>query len=672
MSPPISNLSAFLSDLKHRRVFRVAAVYACVAFIIFQIVDATFEPLRLPDWLSTAVVVLLALGFPIAVALAWAFDITEKGIVRTRGKAQAPATSRRPILTNWTLGIVAALAIIVAVWALLREPSPGSPLITSIAVLPLDNLMGDPEQEYFVDGMHEALISALSNIGAVTVISRRSTLQYKDSEKTMPTIASELGVDALLEGSAQLVGERVRITTQLIDSKDRHLWNNTYERKLEDVFALYNDVTRAIAQEIQAKLTPEEETRLASARQVDPEAYELFLRAKELVSSDISKETLERALDYLSSAVRLDSLFVEAYAEAARQHMLMYAWPYDPTQQRLNMAKQALDTALQLAPNNPAVLTAKGRYHHLGFRDYTFALIEYNRALALAPSNAVAYNDLGFIHFRLGDFEAAFDDRMKAFELDPRSALNAMRVGEAYRLTLKDLANTQVWYEHSLNLNPELAIGYNRLANIIFLQTGQTKEALAVLEDGARFADSALLQNAWTGLEFQAGRYAAALEHAATIPEIFLTERPKTLWMGILYNHLGHADSAEQYLYLALEQLTRNAESMVGHISESFLYVHLGLTHAYLGQTEEALAASTRAYELKPLSKDAYSGVSIQRLRAHIFTVLGQYDKAMDILEDLLARPGSFVINELLNKREWEPLRSHPRYAALLAKYREQ
>ena len=667
----VSGFTAFLSELRRRRVFRVAVVYAGVAFIIFQVADFAFPALHVPDWFSSAVVVLLALGFLVAVGLAWAFDITDKGIVRTKGQVEAPI-STRPLIGNTALGIVAALAILVAAWSWFGNGYRATE-IRSIAVLPLANLMNDPDQEYFVDGMHEAMITALSKIPELRVIGRTSVMGYRENPKPIPEIGRELGVDAVVEGSILREGNNVRITAQLVGTRpERHIWANQFDRTLEGILQLHNDVAKAIAEEIKVTLTLNEEAQLASARQVDPEAYELFLRAKELVSSDISKETLERALDYLSSAVRLDSLFVEAYAEAARQHMLMYVWPYDPTQQRLNMAKQALDTALQLAPNNPAVLTAKGRYHHLGFRDYTFALIEYNRALALAPSNAVAYNDLGFIHFRLGDFEAAFDDRMKAFELDPRSAMNAMRVGQAYRLTLKDLANTQVWYEHSLNLNPELAIGYIDLANIIFLRTGQTKEALAVLEDGDRFADSALLQNAWTGLEFQAGRYAAALEHAATIPEIDLTERPKTLWMGILYNHLGHADSAEQYLYLALEQLTLNAKSMVGHLNGAFLYVHLGLTHAYLGQTEEALAASTRAYELMPLSKDAYAGVSIQRHRAHIFTVLGQYDKAMDILEDLLARPGSFVINELLNKREWEPLRSHPRYAALLAKYREQ
>ncbi|GAH72227.1 unnamed protein product, partial [marine sediment metagenome] len=176
MPDPPSRLTAFLAELRRRRVFRVAVVYAGMAFIVFQIVDATFEPLRLPDWASTLVVVLLALGFPIAVALAWAFDITEKGIVRTRGKTQAPATSHRPILTNWTLGIVAALAIIVAAWSWWGRPAT-STRDKSIAVLPFVNF-SEEEGDWFSDGITDDILTHLSKIGDLKVIARTSVMQY--------------------------------------------------------------------------------------------------------------------------------------------------------------------------------------------------------------------------------------------------------------------------------------------------------------------------------------------------------------------------------------------------------------------------------------------------------------------------------------------------------------
>ena len=209
MSDPSSRLAAFLAELKHRRVFRVAVVYAGVAFIIIQIIDGAFDYLRIPEWIGTTIIVLLALGFFIAVGMAWAFDLTAEGLVRAKPKREPTAAKAQHhiVIGNKSLAAIAVLAVIAAAWSWLREPAPGGGPINSIAVLPLDNLGGDPENIYFVEGMHEALISELSKIGAITVISRRSTLQYKDSEKTMPTIASELGVDALVEELA-LGGDR--------------------------------------------------------------------------------------------------------------------------------------------------------------------------------------------------------------------------------------------------------------------------------------------------------------------------------------------------------------------------------------------------------------------------------------------------------------------------------
>ena len=450
MPGPPSRFSNFLAELRHRRVFRVAAVYACVSFIIIQIIDGAFDYLRIPEWIGTTIIVLLALGFFIAVGMAWAFDLTDEGLVRTKPKRE-PTAAKAPhhiVIGNKSLAVIALLAIIVAAWSLLREPTPGGTAISSIAVLPFDNLSGDPEQVYFVEGIHEALISELSNIGAVTVISRRSTLQYKDSEKTMPTIASELGVDALVEGSAQLVGERVRITTQLIDSQDRHLWSNTYERKLEDVFALYNDVTRAIAQEIQAKLTPEEETRLASAPQVNPEAYNLYLKAWHLRNLETAESVL-RAMKLLEQAVALDPTFALAWANLGVVYGLAWDWADLEWTEAVTKARYAVEMALTLNPNlaeahvnrglllyyvdlpnvttvakwdeagaafqhalelNPGLLDAHYEYGLFLWRSarYDEAIPQFLKAQEISPFSFHAYNGLSWVYRSMGQFEQAY------------------------------------------------------------------------------------------------------------------------------------------------------------------------------------------------------------------------------------------------------------------------
>ncbi|GAG29272.1 unnamed protein product, partial [marine sediment metagenome] len=250
--------------------------YAGVAFIIFQIVDATFEPLHIPDWVSGLVIILLLLGFLVAVGMAWAFDLTAEGLVRAKPERE-PTAVKAPhhiVIGNKSLALIAVLAIIAAAWSWLREPSPGGGPISSIAVLPLDDMMGDLEQEYFVEGMHEAITSHLSRLSALTVPSRTSAMRYKDTDKPIPEIARELNVDALVEGSILKAGNRVRITVQLIHgASDRHLWSNDYEGDLTDILSLQKTIARAIAGEIGLALKPEDEVYLASAPQVHPEAY---------------------------------------------------------------------------------------------------------------------------------------------------------------------------------------------------------------------------------------------------------------------------------------------------------------------------------------------------------------------------------------------------------------
>jgi len=418
MSDPPSRFTAFLSELRYRRVFRVAAVYACVAFIIFQIIDATFEPLHIPDWVSGLIIILLLLGFLVAVGMAWAFDLTDKGIVRTRGKTQAPATSRRPILTNRTLGIVAALAIIVAAWSLLREPSPDAP-ITSIAVLPLDNLMNDPDQEYFVDGMHEALISELGKISALRVIGRTSAMRYKESDKSLPEIARELNVDAVVEGSVMRAGDQVRITAQLMGTKpERHLWTDNYSRDLRDILALQSEVARAIAKEIEVTLTAEEEVRLASARQVDPEAHEAYLLGRHYLNNR-GEPGAKQAIKFFERALAIDSTYAPAFAEIAGAYLALGMTGNVPPEKAFTNARAAAEKALSLdeglAEAHAVLASVKYSYD----RDGPGAEREFKRALEINPNSAVARNYYAVFLSGTERHVEAIAQTERALELDP-------------------------------------------------------------------------------------------------------------------------------------------------------------------------------------------------------------------------------------------------------------
>ncbi|MEE9162748.1 MAG: hypothetical protein V3U35_07225, partial [Candidatus Neomarinimicrobiota bacterium] len=234
--PPQSRLSILLAELKRRRVFRVAAVYGGVAFVVVQIVDGAFGYLNIPEWFGTAIIVLLLVGFPFAVGLAWVFDITPEGIVRTGGKEEAEAKALteapHPVIGNKVLAAVAVLAIIIAVWSLQREPADTLP-DKSIAVLPFANLSDSKEDEYFSDGITEDIMAHLAKISDITVIGRTSVMQYKGTTERLRDIGAELGVATLLEGSVRRAGGKVRIVSQLIDARtEKHLWAETYDREV--------------------------------------------------------------------------------------------------------------------------------------------------------------------------------------------------------------------------------------------------------------------------------------------------------------------------------------------------------------------------------------------------------------------------------------------------------
>jgi len=268
---------SLVSELRRRNVLRMAVLYAVAAWLIVQVAEVLIDLAKLPEWIGTTTLALLAIGFPIALIFSWFYEITPAGISLekdvARGDSITHVTGRR--LDFIVISLLCAAVILFAYdkWWI------GAPPITSIAVLPLVNLSGDPEQEYFTDGMTEALTAELGRIKALRVISRTSAMHYKATDKLLPEIARELGVDALLEGSVLRAGDEVRITVQLVHGPtDQHLWSRNFQRDLQDILALQGEVARAIAEEIQITLTPQTETLLARARTVDPEAYTLWLK----------------------------------------------------------------------------------------------------------------------------------------------------------------------------------------------------------------------------------------------------------------------------------------------------------------------------------------------------------------------------------------------------------
>ncbi|HSE40324.1 MAG TPA: protein kinase, partial [Acidobacteriota bacterium] len=328
--------------------------------------------------------------------------------------------------------------------------------IQSLAVLPLKNLSGDPKQEYFADGMTEELISKLARISALRVISRTSVMEYKGSQKkSLPEIAKELNVDAIIEGSVMQSGSRVRITAQLIHAPtDKHLWADSYERDLTDVLSLQNEVASTVAHEIQVKLTPQEKVQLESKPKVSPAAYEAYLRGINYVRRWPREEVLRLGITMLERAIEIDPNFEQAYTGLSMAHSRMYFDVYDNSKDRLAKAKNAVDRAFELEPDLPEGHIALGYYYYFCFRNYEKAFQEFSIAQKSIPNNPDLLMGFASIYKRQGNFPAALQWNKKLFELDPRNAVIVQELGLLYLRTGR-YAEAEERFNLSISLAPD-------------------------------------------------------------------------------------------------------------------------------------------------------------------------------------------------------------------------
>ena len=411
-----------IAELKRRRVFRVAAVYSGFAFIIFQIIDATFDTLGIPTWLGKYTIIALVLGFPIAVGLGWAFDITDKGVVRTKDKP-VEQDSRKPFVGNLSLSIVASIAIILAIWGWMKTPEVRSEGYESIAVLPFDNYMGDATQDYFVDGMTEAIIAELARLKGLKVISRTSVMRFRGSEKSLTDIAEELGVDAIVEGSVLKAGNEVRITAQLIDGlSDEHLWANSFDRGLDQVLSLQREVAGAIAQQIKWTFNPEEEAYYQKAEEVNSEAYDLYLKGWEQRLLE-SPQSIKKALNYFNASIALDSSLYQAHAAKVVTYFL------GQNGGEAQRAKAAVNAALRLAPDAGETQMAVAMYNQLFALNISGAERAFQKVLDIRPGDAEVRREYGLFLARLGLFDEALVELEISRAYDPLSALSLRDLG---------------------------------------------------------------------------------------------------------------------------------------------------------------------------------------------------------------------------------------------------
>src|SRR5216117_4556594 len=426
-------MSGFFEEVKRRKVYQVAVAYVIAGGCIIQLASAAFPAWELPNWALRLVIVLLLIGFPIALILAWAFDLTAQGIKAAPTSGPSGSHLRRNVITLVAAGVIISAA---AGFFLLPRVSAHK-VDKSIAVLPFESLSDEKENAYFADGIQDDVLTNLSKIGDLKVISCTSVMPYRGKTSNVREIGKALGVATVLEGSVRRIGNRVRVNVQLINAEtDEHLWAEDYDRDLTDVFAIQTDLAQQIVRELQAKLSPIEKAQIERRPTENGEAYLAFVEAHELFyrPDGTLRANTEKAEQLFERATELDPNFAGAFAGLARVHDWAYH-DFDKTPARKEKARAAAETAIRLQPDLPEGHLALGFYHYYCERDYQAALHEFAIAKLSLPNSAEVYMAIGAIERRQGKWKESTANMERAASVSPKDAWILQNLADNYYAT---------------------------------------------------------------------------------------------------------------------------------------------------------------------------------------------------------------------------------------------
>ncbi|PYJ15353.1 MAG: hypothetical protein DME96_13680 [Verrucomicrobia bacterium] len=665
-------MNGFFEEVKRRKVYRVAAAYIIAAGGIIQLASAAFPAWELPNWALRLVIVLLLVGFPIALILAWAFDVTPQGIRATPSVAAPRTHRRRNVIMLVVTGVIVSA---IAGFFLLPRISSARKIDKSIAVLPFENLSDEKENAYFADGIQDDVLTNLSKIGDLKVISRTSVMQYKGAAKNVREIGKALGVSNILEGSVRRSGNKVRVNVQLIDAtSDKHTWANDYDRDLTDVFAIQSDLAHEIANALQAKLSDTEKALMERKPTENGEAYLAFVQAHDLQCAVEDLGKLKQSEQLYARAIELDPKFALALARYSQLES-WFSHTVDPTRERRQKARALAEQALQLQPDLPEAHLAMGFSYYYGDNNYDAAQKEFEIAQRGLPNESEVYLALGAIQRRQGKWAESTANFEKAASLNPKETWPLQNLALNYQMLRNfDAANKTI--DRGLKVDPD-GIGLWEIKSKLAIAE---KGDLSVSEEAFQAAKS-MPMNDENKLRIASSRadvfllerkYQEGLREAESLPDdLFHTAFPQHL--SGKYFLIGFARRALQDEAGARAAFLKAKDLLEAQLKESpdspDMCILLAKVLACLAEKDAASAEARRATELLPESKDAFGGPEITAGVAEVYATLGDNDRAIEILDRLLSRPSAVTVQGLKVNPIWDPLRSDPRFQALLQKY---
>jgi TolB-like protein/Tfp pilus assembly protein PilF len=661
-------MSGFFEELQRRKVYRVAIAYIVASWALAQGLAQVLPVFDISNAAIRTVIVLLLIGFPVALVLAWVFDATPQGIIVT----PALGAHRR---RNLILLIAAGVIVSAAAGFLLLPRAVWHKVDKSVAVLPFQNLSSDPENAYFADGIQEEILTRLAKIADLKVISRASTQQYQSQPGNLTEIAKQLGVANILEGSVQKAGNQVRVNVDLVNEQTgSQLWAETYDRKLSDIFAVESEIAKGIAESLQATLTGREEQALAARPTNNPDAYDAYLRGLALEArSNYSSEALLKAIDFYEWAVQLDPNFALAWARLSGAHALLYSNRWDTTPARRDAAKEALEHAQKLQPNAPETLLFTGYYQYWVLHDDGLAKATFERVSKMLPGNSEVLYALAAIARSEGHWDESVGYWQRGLALNPRNTALLTEVAFTYA-ALRQFPTAIKLYDRALDILPdELYLMASKAS--IYQAEGNLQEAAKLLAQVSTQTNSdAAVRIKLTQLRLERNQAEFIRFLQAQQARFYLAsgidKGSKQVGLALAQRVAGDTAQAKAFAEQArntLEPLRKEQPD------NAFVAAALAVAYAILDQKESALNEAQRAMTLVPSSKDRLSGPGFEENLALVEMIIGHNSRAISILTRLLQTPyGGWLyspapITPALLRLDpiWDPLRADPAFQKL-------
>jgi len=664
-------MNSFLSELKRRNVYKVAVAYAVVGWLLIQIATQTFPFFDIPNLAIRLVILLVVIGFPIALIIAWAFELTPEGPKRTESEETPHKQSGG---RAWIYVVIAGVLLSAGLFFLGRYTVPRAALTDggrpsgpslpgkSIAVLPFENRSEDKANAYFADGIQDEILTRLAKIADLKVISRTSTQRYKGSSENLPEIAKQLGVEHVLEGSVQKAGEQVRVTVQLIKAAtDAHLWAETYDRKLSDIFQVESDIAQRVASVLEAKLTGREKRDIASVGTANPAAYDAYLRGLALDDSQ-SEGEVEQARQFFERAVELDPKFALAWAALANRE----SWKYfadNRTPQQLARARLAAETAVNLQPEASETHAGAGAFYYYCLQDFDRALSELSQARERAPGNSTAILLIGMVKRRQGKLDESIQLLHEAANLDPLNNDVWMNLGRSYR-GVRKFKDARAMFDRALALSPDdVGIKAEKLEG--YLAEGDLKATERALQDLPVDFRSRAFEQRITLLLFQR-EFERAIEMISKQLKANILDAEDSFWasleIALLETVMGKGADTTPALEEARRKLEarRTGGDMSLEIPDTLLVIAAALNDRNAVEREATAL-------LKSTSNDLWRLPHSEAVVARAYAFLGDAGRALPHIERALGMPSQEGLTPAYLRLHpvWDKIRSDPRFQRL-------